>query len=215
MTDAVAEFHCLRTAEAGHRKHVTKLPPGFRYIPEFLSEAEERELLRRIVAVPFADVRMHGVAAKRRVIHFGWIYGYESSQLTPGPPVPDWLLPLRERAGMLIKAPADDLEEILITQYPPGAGIGWHRDAPMFGPDVIGVSLLGACRFRFRRRLGELHEITECTMEPRSAYVLGVPARVDWQHAILPIKTLRYSLTFRTVKATQHRLPANSRKSYS
>jgi alkylated DNA repair protein (DNA oxidative demethylase) len=173
---------------------------GFRYVPEFLSAGEERQILERLEQLSLASVYMHGVVAKRRVLHFGWQYGYESWKLTAGSPIPEWLLPLRERIGRLADVPPEQLEQVLITQYPPAAGIGWHRDAPMFGPTVVGVALLGFCRFRFQRKEGGVREISEQLLEPRSAYLLGGPARSVWQHSIPPVKTLRYSMTFRTVK---------------
>jgi alkylated DNA repair dioxygenase AlkB len=137
------------------------------------------------------------------VLHFGWQYGYESWELTTGPPVPAWLLPVREQIGRLIHVAPERLEQVLITEYPPEAGIGWHRDAPMFGPTVVGISLLGYCRFRFQRKQGEAREVSEQLLAPRSAYLLGGPARSVWQHSIPPAKTLRYSITFRTVKPPQ------------
>ena len=91
------------------------LPLGFHYISDFLSEPEECDLIRFIETLAFAEIRMHGVTAKRRTVHFE-------------------LLALRERIALLIEQPPDMIEEVLITDYPPGAGIGWHRDAPMFGP---------------------------------------------------------------------------------
>src|SRR5262245_55667628 len=109
------------------------LPPGFVYRPDFLDQAEERELAERLRALEFADVRMRGVVARRRTAHFGWLYGYETARIQPGPPIPDFLLPLRERVGELAGVAPDAFVEILVNEYPPGAGIGWHRDAPMFG----------------------------------------------------------------------------------
>lgn len=153
--------------------------------------------------MPFAEVRMHGVVAKRRVAHFGWDYGYESWRITQTEPIPAWLMPLRERAAGLIALPAERLEEVLVTRYEPGAGIGWHRDAPMFGPIVVGVSLLAACRMRFQRKSGADRETAEWLLEPRSAYVLSGEARRSWQHSIPPTKALRYSITFRTVNKTR------------
>ena len=93
-----------------------------------------------------------------------------------------------------------DLVQILVSRYPEGAGIGWHRDAPMFGASVVGVSLLSPCRMRFQRRSGELRRVYDLELEPRSAYVLGGAARSAWQHSIPPTKGLRYSITFRTLK---------------
>jgi len=174
-------------------------PDGFRYYSEFLSAAEERVLIEHIMTLEFSEVRMHGVTAKRRVAHFGWIYGYESWRLARGPQIPDFLLPLRERAAPLLDRKPKELSEILITEYPPGAGIGWHRDAPMFGPAVIGISVASACRFRFRRTHPSRSESRTLTLEPRSLYILDGAARAQWQHSIPPTKALRYSITFRTV----------------
>jgi alkylated DNA repair dioxygenase AlkB len=183
----------------------TDVPAGFSYIPAFLSESDERELIRFIETLSFAEIRMHGVAAKRRTVHFGWLYGYESWKLTPGPPIPDELLPLRNRAALLIEQPPDMIEEVLITDYPPGAGIGWHRDAPMFGPVVVGISLVGPARFRFQKRTAAGRESAEALLEPRSAYVLSGETRSVWQHSIQPMKQRRYSITFRTLKRSDKR----------
>jgi len=171
------------------------MPEGFRYVPEFLSTEEERALFAHMVEAAFREVRMRGQVALRRAAHYGWDYGYESWRVAPTAPVPAWLLPLRERAAELIQATPRALEEVLVTEYPPGAGIGWHRDAPMFGPAVVGVSLGAPARFRFRRA-GETSAIL---VEPRSAYVLDGPARTEWQHSIPGTKALRYSITFRTL----------------
>ena len=175
-------------------------PEGFTYLPDMLSTEEERTLLQQIAGLAFNDIRMHGVVAKRRVVHFGLLYGYESWQLTEAPPLPPWLFPLRDRAADLMAVSTADIQEALINQYPPGAGIGWHRDAPMFGPIVIGFSLLASCRLRLQRKLGEDRLLAEQLLEPRSAYRLAGACRTSWQHSIPPTKELRYSITFRTLR---------------
>lgn len=174
-------------------------PEGFRYHPDFLSETEEHALIDAITMLEFSEVRMHGVVAKRRVAHFGWVYGYESWRLTRGPELPGFLKPLRERAAHLLGCQPEELAEILVTEYPPGAGIGWHRDAPMFGPALVGISLGAACRFRFRRKAAGGTESTTWLLEPRPAYSLSGAARTQWQHSISSTKALRYSITFRTI----------------
>lgn len=176
------------------------LPAGFRYLPGWLSVEEESVLLERIAALSYSLIRMHGKVAKRRVVHFGWDYGYESWRISPAEPVPAWLLPLREQAARLVELPPGSFEEVLVSRYEPGAGIGWHRDAPMFGPTVVGVSFRGACRMRFQRTTGRIRETAACILEPRSAYILAGEARFAWQHAIPPVQTWRYSITFRSVK---------------
>jgi|SRR5215510_10530127 len=175
-------------------------PAGFAYHPDFLTSAEESALADEICRLEFGQVRMHGVVARRRAAHFGWLYGYESSQIEPGPPLPEFLAPLRARAAALVELEPDLFAEALVNEYPAGAAIGWHCDAPQFGPVVVGVSLLGACRFKFQRGQGTARQTYAVSVEPRSAYVLGGAARSAWQHAISPTKTLRYSVTFRTLR---------------
>jgi alkylated DNA repair protein (DNA oxidative demethylase) len=172
---------------------------GFVYRQEFVSEAEEHDLVEAIRGIDFSEVKMRGAVARRRTAHFGWLYGYETWRIEPGPPIPDFLLPLRERVGELAGVVPEELVEALITQYSPGAGIGWHRDAPMFGV-VAGVSLLGDCRFRFERGKGAERETRAVTLASRSAYLLTGEARAIWRHSIPPMKGLRYSVTFRTLR---------------
>jgi alkylated DNA repair dioxygenase AlkB len=174
-------------------------PPGFSYHPAILDATEEGELARRLETLDFAAVTMRGKTARRRAKHFGWVYGYESWRITPGPPIPDFLDPVRRRAARLAGVSPEDLVEVLVNAYPPGAGIGWHRDAPQFGV-VIGVSLLGECRLRFQRGRGGARQTRAVTIAPRSAYVLDGEARYEWQHTLPPTKTLRYSVTFRTLQ---------------
>ena len=68
--------------------------------------------------------------------------------------------------------------------------------------DVIGVSLVSACRFRLRRKQGNKWERASVVLEPRSAYLLRGPVRTDWEHSIPPAEQLRYSVTFRSLKAS-------------
>jgi DNA oxidative demethylase len=174
-------------------------PPGFRYQPDLLTKAEEGTLAAYLRTLDFASIEMRGQIARRRTTHFGWIYGYESWRIEPGPPIPDAFLPLRARAARVAGVEPDELVEVLVTEYPPGAGIGWHRDAPQFGT-VIGVSFLALCRMRFQRGRGESRETRAFVLEPRSAYVLDGAVRWAWQHSIPPTKALRYSVTFRTLR---------------
>lgn len=177
-------------------------PPGFVYRADFVSPAEERDLVDGIRKIEFSEVKMRGAVARRRAAHFGWLYGYETFRIEPGPPIPDFLLPLRERVGELAGVAPDAFVEVLLNEYPPGAGIGWHRDAPMFGV-LAGVSLLGACRLRFERGQAAERQTRAVALAPRSAYLLTADARETWRHSIPPTKEPRYSLTFRTLRARQ------------
>ena len=177
-------------------------PAGFFYHPEILTSADESTLLDHVRAIPFSAVEMRGQVARRRTAHFGWVYGYESWRITPGPPLPDFLLPLRERVAPLADLAPATLTEVLVTEYPAGAAIGWHRDAPQFGV-VIGVSLLSACRMRFQRGRGAERQTRAVALASRSVYVLTGEARQQWQHCIPPLRTPRFSITFRTLRTRE------------
>jgi DNA oxidative demethylase len=175
--------------------------PGLVFRTGFLTPDEEAFLLHEISGLTFREFTMHGVVARRRVAHFGWDYGYQSWSIRETAPIPDWLVPLRDRGAALAGLAPRLLEQALVTYYPRGAGIGWHRDAPMFGPTVVGVSLLGDCEMRFRRLKRRPRERSERLLLPRrSAYVLSGEARSDWQHGIPELERDRYAITFRTVR---------------
>jgi alkylated DNA repair protein (DNA oxidative demethylase) len=175
-------------------------PEGLLYQEEFVSPGEERDLLEQIEALDFRELAMRGQTAKRTVRHFGLDYDYETGGVVPGDPLPEGLEWLRGRAGALIERDPEDLVQILITRYPDGAGIGWHRDAPMFGSKIAGVSLRAPARMRFQRTIEGQRETAAVELAARSAYVLSGKARWSWQHSIPATKDLRYSVTFRTLK---------------
>ena len=185
------------------RATTTEPPDGFLYRPDFLTPDEERAVADELSRLPYSEVRIRDVPARRRVMHFGWVYTFESHELLPGPPLPESLVPFRDRAAEWAGIEADRFEEILVTEYTPGATIGWHRDAPAFGASVVGISLLSACRMRFRRRRGEGWETYSALLEPRSAYIVSGAARSSWQHSIPAGKDLRYSITLRTLRRSR------------
>ena len=174
-------------------------PEGIVYRPEVLTAGEEDELLERFEALRFDPIVLHGQAARRTGRHYGLDYDYESRTPKPGEPLPDWLIPARERAAELAGYEPEELAEILVQDYPPGATIGWHRDAPAF-ETVIGLSLGGPARLRFQRGKREKRRVWEVALEPRSGYVLSGEARRSWEHSIPPAKERRYSITFRTLR---------------
>jgi DNA oxidative demethylase len=174
-------------------------PEGLVLRGELLTAGEEAALGERLAGLRFDPIVIHGQAARRTARHYGLGYDYESRTPQPGEPIPDWVLPVRERAAELAGEDPEDLVEVLVQRYPEGSTIGWHRDAPAFGT-VIGVSLGGSSRLRFQRGTKEQRRVWEVTLEPRSAYVLAGEARRSWQHSIPPTKELRYSITFRTLR---------------
>ena len=177
-----------------------RLPPGFEYRPDFLSADEERALVSAMEPLPFRPFEFHGYLGKRRVVSYGWRYDFNGGGLQKTEDLPEFLLSIREKAAAFAGLAPGDLQQALLIEYPPGAGIGWHKDRPMFG-EVVGISLLSPCTFRLRRKAGTKWERASLTIEPRSAYVLKGAARSEWEHSIPPVDELRYSLTFRNFKS--------------
>jgi alkylated DNA repair dioxygenase AlkB len=180
------------------------VPPGFHYREGFVSEAEETALLDAIANVSFSAFEMRGAIARRRVAFFGHSYDRAAEAL----PVPAFLLPLRARLADWARVDPEAFAMALINEYPPGAPIGWHRDAPQY--DIIaGVSLLSACRMKFRlyrspaspepmpARRTATHEIA---LERRSAYLMSQESRQAYEHHIPPVAQRRYSVTLRTLR---------------
>ena len=174
------------------------LPEGFVYQADFLTEAEEAELLRGISSESFENFDFRGYTAKRRSVEYGLEYDFSTRKAAATNPFPEFLLPVRERAAAFAGIPAPALVEGMILEYPAGAPIGWHRDAPQFGI-VIGISLLNAAPMRLRR-YGQAGKILSVILEPRSIYVLRGAARWQWQHSIPSVEKPRYSITFRMLQ---------------
>src|SRR5438067_11128253 len=108
-------------------------PEGFRYAPELLSREDETALIARMKEVPFRAFAFHGFEGKRRTHSYGWRYVFDGSGLQPADRIPDWLLPLRDKAARWAGVSPDRLEHVLLTEYEPGAAIGWHRHRSAFG----------------------------------------------------------------------------------
>jgi alkylated DNA repair dioxygenase AlkB len=175
------------------------LPSGFRYAPELISAEQERALVDHMSSLPFKQFEFQGFLGKRRVVSFGWRYDFNGGSFQKIEPMPAFLWPLRDRAAAFAGLAPQALEHALLLEYPPGAAIGWHKDRSVFD-DVIGVSLLSPCQFRFRRKARSKWDRRSLTAEPRSVYLLRGLSRTEWEHSIPGVDALRYSITFRSLK---------------
>ncbi|WP_426261070.1 alpha-ketoglutarate-dependent dioxygenase AlkB [Sphingomonas sp. DC1100-1] len=180
----------------------TPLLPGLAQRAALISAEEERLLIERIDATDLAPFRFQGWTGKRLTTSFGWSYDFEIGRPKDAPPMPDWLLPIRDRAaGFAGLAPAALIQALLI-RYDPGAGIGWHRDRPIYG-HVVGLSLGEPATMRFRRRRSDGFERVLVPLDPRGGYHMTGPARHEWEHSIAPMERPRWSITFRSLADTR------------
>ncbi|MCI1143558.1 alpha-ketoglutarate-dependent dioxygenase AlkB [Sphingomonas sp. WKB10] len=176
----------------------TPLLPGFAQRPSLISVEEERLLIERIDATDLAPFRFQGWTGKRLTTSFGWSYDFEVGRPKDAPPMPDWLLPIRDRAAAFAGLAPVALIQALLIRYDLGAGIGWHRDRPIYG-HVVGLSLGEPATMRFRRRRDDGFERVSVPLEPRGGYHMTGPARHEWEHSIAPMERPRWSITFRSL----------------
>ena len=175
------------------------LPDGFRYQPELFDAATETSILAELQKLEFSPFQFHGFEGKRRVVSFGWRYDFNGGGLQKTEAFPKFLMPVREAAAAAFGLDPSSLQQALLIEYGAGASIGWHRDRPVFG-DIVGVSLLSPCTFRFRRKAGAKWERRSLEAQPRSAYLLRGPARDEWEHSIPAVTAPRFSITLRSLR---------------
>lgn len=179
----------------------TSAPPqGLTYVPDFLSPEAQARLLEDVRAIEYHVVRFRGVVANRRTAHFGYDYDYATARVKPTAPLPAFLERLRTQVAAAAGLPPERLAEALVSHYPPGAGIGWHRDARSFAEPIAGVSLGAPCKIKFRLEVHEQRLTFSHPLAPGSLYLLAGDVRNRWQHSISPMIAERYSITFRPLR---------------
>lgn len=177
-------------------------PEGFSYEPDFLSLDEENELLEYIFSLTINNFIFQGFEAKRKTINFGMDWSFEKRTLSEGKPFPDFFNSLVKKVAQYIEIAPEEFKELLVIEYPVGAVMNWHRDAPPFDK-VIGISLLSDCTFRFRpyNKLQQNRKsIISLPVKRKSLYMMQSDSRSEWEHSVTPAKTKRYSITLRTLR---------------
>jgi DNA oxidative demethylase len=175
-------------------------PPlaGLHQAGAFVTPGEEQMLIASINAAELSPFRFHGWLGKRLTSSYGWRYNFDDASFTPAEAIPDWLLPLRAKAAQFACLQPDELVQALLIRYDPGAGIGWHRDRPVF-EHVLGISLGTPATMRFRKRKPGGFDRASVPLAPRSIYHLTGEARHEWEHSIAAMEVTRWSITFRSL----------------
>ncbi|HEX2607481.1 MAG TPA: alpha-ketoglutarate-dependent dioxygenase AlkB [Flavisolibacter sp.] len=176
-------------------------PEGFQYVPSFISPEEEAQLMETIRSIDLHTFLFQGYEAKRKVASFGYDWSFEKRTLSKGKPIPEAFQFLVQKVATHLLVETSAIGELLVTEYPAGSVINWHRDAPPFDR-IIGISLATDCLFRLRpydtakQGRKSIHSIP---VSRRSLYILQGASRTEWEHSIAPVKSQRYSITLRTL----------------
>lgn len=179
-------------------------PEGFSYYPDFINADQEQQLLAAIQHIELHAMMFQGYTAKRKVASFGYDYNFSTRQLTKGQPIPepfDWLI---DKVAAQLSISREQIAELLLTEYPVGSVINWHRDAPAF-ESIAGISLRADCILKLRpydKSLRTRKAVISFPVKQRSLYIMQGAARSDWEHSTAPVKDIRYSITLRTLRST-------------
>lgn len=178
--------------------------PGLTTAGDFVTPNEEQALIAAIDRCTLTPFRFHQWTGKRLTHSFGWNYDFQNGALSSAEPLPNWLAAVRDRVANFAGLPSENLVQALLIRYDPGAGIGWHRDRPVYD-HVIGISLGAPAVMRFRRPRGDRWLRVPVPLAPRGIYQLSGEVRTAWEHSIVPIERPRWSLTFRSFSGAGHR----------
>lgn len=177
-------------------------PHGFSYYDDFISVDEEAELLEVIAHLSLRPLIFQGFEAKRKVESYGYDYNFDNRTVSKGKPIPLGFSRVIGKIASLLNMQVDGIAEVLVTEYPTGSVINWHRDAPPFDI-IVGLSLLADCKFQFRpydKTLQSRSSIITLPVRQRSLYIMQGEARQAWEHKIRPVLQSRFSITFRTLR---------------
>ena len=189
------------TFSSSRSVHCAQRPTGgFLLSSERPLPDEEGPLVHELANLPFRPFDFHGYLATRQVVSFGDRCDYDRRAVVEASPFPSFLVFLRNKIAAIFYRSAEIFRQVLINEYRPGAGIGWHHDKAQFD-EVVGLSLLAPCVLRFRQKAGETWDRESITSEQFSVYLLSGAARTAWEHTIPAFDHLRYSITLRTLVA--------------
>ena len=216
---AIAKPRCReRRDDVAPRHSVRSEPtevPGLMYVPDFLSEREETELVAAIDGAGWSS------DLQRRVQHYGWRYNYKARQIDVSmrlSPLPEWAARLAGRLvseGLLSDLP----DQVIVNEYVGDQAISKHVDAETsFADGIAMISLLESWEMVFREKKKPRRKESQW-LDRRSAAVMTGDARYHWTHEIPKRKSepkrmgergrvkrgRRLSLTFRKVLAPSSR----------
>ena len=158
---------------------------GLRYIADYITESQHDWLLETI------DKQQWSYFGKRRVQHYGQRYDYSEQKKNDDREVtefPEWLKRLclkLHNDGHMPKI----ANQVLISEYQSGQGIGDHTDKEVCFMDTICIlSLSSSCVMNLTLTSDKTQKIP-IWLAPGSLTVLSAEAKNRWMHGIPARKT--------------------------
>ncbi|XP_011863089.1 PREDICTED: alpha-ketoglutarate-dependent dioxygenase alkB homolog 6 isoform X2 [Vollenhovia emeryi] len=161
---------------------VSEIPAAACYMPNFITEEEERQIVRCVNSAPQPKWTQ---LSHRRLQNWGGI-PHPKGMIAEG--IPDWLQRYIDKVAALNAFEEGALpNHVLINEYLPGQGIMAHSDGPLFHPVVTTITCGSHTLLDFYRRL----EATEqpklefsLLLERRSLLVLWRDLYHNYMHSI-------------------------------
>ena len=166
-------------------QHAIEAIPGLRYIAGYLTEEQHDWLLDTI------DKKQWSYFGKRRVQHYGQRYDYNEQKKSDEPEAsefPEWLKRLclkLQNDGYMPKI----ANQVLISEYQSGQGIGDHTDKEACFMDTICILSLSSSCVMNLTLISDKTQKVPIWLAPGSLTVLSADAKNRWMHGIPARKT--------------------------
>lgn len=168
-------------------------PLGFQFAADFVSAAEEAELLSKLVIRNSRTVYNH--EGRNCVQRYGSRSPYNNHMVSEV--IPQHFEELCQRLSDY-KLTALKPDSVTVNEYLRGQVIKAHVDALGGGPVITILSLGTPATMRFRRK--NVDKFYDVVLAPRSLIQMRDELRYKWTHEILPVADTRYSVVFRCSK---------------
>lgn len=160
-------------------------PKGLYVIPNWVSEADEQEIVSFLTANQWSD----HISSKRPTQHFGYRYTIQGYQASTEKAATDWGVLRRFADRIEREFPGIKIAQCLANLYFKDTTIGAHRDRET--PVVFGLSLVGDTNMIWSSIRDRTVKYEACI--PRlSLYIMCDDASSDWMHEVPSRTTVKY-----------------------
>ncbi|XP_020289096.1 alpha-ketoglutarate-dependent dioxygenase alkB homolog 6 [Pseudomyrmex gracilis] len=167
-----------------HNAVVSQIPDTACYIPNFITEEEEKQIIKHVNNVPQPKWTQ---LSHRRLQNWG---GIPHPKGMIAEEIPTWLQKYIDKVKALNAFETGVLpNHVLINEYLPGQGIMAHSDGPLFYPVVTTISCGSHTFLDFYKKLDSTEQQQSkfefsLLLEPRSLLVLQKDLYHNYLHSI-------------------------------